>query len=131
MRFSPAEIEEMYHNHPFSIHFNSLRHRKYFRNALYASVTVIVLCGLYYYSLAPQDTLAKAFPPEERPAVPAYTPPDVWDDRALQVKRAFQHAYHGYERYAAPHDELKPLSNNVKNSCADQLLPCRMFPLKQ
>lgn len=34
----------------------------------------------------------------------------VWDQRAEQVKRAFAHAYHGYEKYAAPHDELSPLT---------------------
>ena len=35
----------------------------------------------------------------------------VWAIRAEQVKEAFRHAYHGYEQYAFPHDELLPLSN--------------------
>ncbi|KNZ74573.1 Mannosyl-oligosaccharide alpha-1,2-mannosidase isoform B [Termitomyces sp. J132] len=39
-------------------------------------------------------------------------PPQAWEETAAQVRRAFMHAYHGYERYAAPHDQLLPLSNN-------------------
>ncbi|KAG6833227.1 hypothetical protein H0H87_009848 [Tephrocybe sp. NHM501043] len=38
-------------------------------------------------------------------------PPESWEEGAAQVRRAFLHAYHGYERYAAPHDELLPLTN--------------------
>jgi hypothetical protein len=37
--------------------------------------------------------------------------PDIWIERAVQVKEAFRHAYHGYEQYAFPHDELLPVSN--------------------
>ena len=43
----------------------------------------------------------------------------TWDDRAEKVKEAFLHAYHGYEKYAAPGDELRPLSNTR----ADELVP--------
>ncbi|KAF8967710.1 glycoside hydrolase family 47 protein [Flammula alnicola] len=43
------------------------------------------------------------FKPEE--------PSEQWNQRAERVKRAFLHAYHGYERFAAPSDELRPLSN--------------------
>jgi hypothetical protein len=41
--------------------------------------------------------------------------PTAWKDRADVVKKAFQHAYHGYARYAAPSDELRPLSNGRIN----------------
>lgn len=34
-----------------------------------------------------------------------------WDVRANAVKQAFIHAYHGYETYAFPEDELLPLTN--------------------
>lgn len=37
--------------------------------------------------------------------------PEIWADRAARVKKAFIHAYHGYERHAFPHDELCPVSN--------------------
>ncbi|GAW05975.1 glycoside hydrolase family 47 protein [Lentinula edodes] len=40
------------------------------------------------------------------------TPADVWRGRAKSVKLAFLHGYHGYERYAQPHDEIRPLSND-------------------
>ncbi|KAI5123518.1 hypothetical protein M0805_006678 [Coniferiporia weirii] len=35
-----------------------------------------------------------------------------WSERAERVKEAFLHAYHGYEEYASPADELLPLSNS-------------------
>lgn len=42
---------------------------------------------------------------------PPNATPEEWRARAEQVKQAFLHAYHGYEQYAAPHDELKSLTN--------------------
>lgn len=41
--------------------------------------------------------------------------PEVWTDRSFQVRDAFLHAYHGYERFAFPNDELRPLSNTSIN----------------
>jgi len=35
-----------------------------------------------------------------------------WPARANAVKQAFAHAYHGYETYAFPEDELLPLTNS-------------------
>ena len=35
-----------------------------------------------------------------------------WAARADAVKQAFAHAYHGYETYAFPEDELLPLTNS-------------------
>ena len=35
-----------------------------------------------------------------------------WTARATAVKQAFAHAYHGYETYAFPEDELLPLTNS-------------------
>ncbi|KAF9645503.1 glycoside hydrolase family 47 protein [Thelephora ganbajun] len=35
-----------------------------------------------------------------------------WAARANAVKQAFAHAYHGYEAYAFPEDELLPLTNS-------------------
>ncbi|KAG5636779.1 hypothetical protein H0H81_006893 [Sphagnurus paluster] len=42
-------------------------------------------------------------------------PPQAWEETAAQVRRAFLHAYHGYERYAAPHDELRPRTNTYSD----------------
>ncbi|KAJ7763659.1 glycoside hydrolase family 47 protein [Mycena maculata] len=47
----------------------------------------------------------------DKHALPTNTPLHVWDERAAEVKRAFMHAYRGYEQYAAPHDELRPVSS--------------------
>ncbi|KAJ7199252.1 glycoside hydrolase family 47 protein [Mycena pura] len=35
---------------------------------------------------------------------------DLWAGRANEVRKAFVHAYTGYQTYALPHDELKPMS---------------------
>ncbi|KAF8159581.1 glycoside hydrolase family 47 protein [Crassisporium funariophilum] len=44
------------------------------------------------------------------------TTPEIWQFRAEKVKAAFMHAYHGYERYAAPADELQPITNGTINN---------------
>lgn len=48
-------------------------------------------------------------------AKPKIAMPTAWKDRAEVVKKAFQHAYSGYARYAAPSDELRPLSTGNIN----------------
>ena len=35
--------------------------------------------------------------------------------RAGKVREAFQHAYRGYQQYAAAHDELLPVTNGAAN----------------
>ncbi|EAU90323.2 mannosidase [Coprinopsis cinerea okayama7 len=45
----------------------------------------------------------------------AYIPASVWRYRAERVKQAVQHAYRGYELYAMPKDELRPLTNEGMN----------------
>lgn len=54
------------------------------------------------------------YPHERHPRPRPYPPPHphtIWQERAEQVKGAFLHAYDGYLKYAASHDELLPLSN--------------------
>jgi hypothetical protein len=65
------------------------------------------LWTLYHSYLNGSETL---FPQEHVFFWPPETP-EIWADRAAQVKNAFLHAYHGYERHAFPHDELRPISN--------------------
>ncbi|KAI0083757.1 seven-hairpin glycosidase [Irpex rosettiformis] len=51
--------------------------------------------------------------PPPRPENPGWNSEAInWPGRAEEVKRAFLHAYHGYEEYAAPKDELHPISND-------------------
>ncbi|TFK26226.1 mannosidase [Coprinopsis marcescibilis] len=45
----------------------------------------------------------------------AYVPSNVWRYRADQVKQAIGHAYHGYEKYAMPKDELRPMTEEGMN----------------
>jgi hypothetical protein len=44
--------------------------------------------------------------------------PATWPTRANAVRDAFKHAYRGYERYAAPADELLPLSEQPTDKWA-------------
>lgn len=53
--------------------------------------------------------------PDYSNSVDADVPAYVWEERAGKVKAAFLHAYHGYEKYAAPRDELLPLSKEGIN----------------
>ncbi|KAI0955388.1 hypothetical protein AcW1_006986 [Taiwanofungus camphoratus] len=80
-----------------------------------AAAAVLVVLMLYYTALHQHSA------PLEQWIGPHWseyneTSSDVWNSRAEQVKRAFVHAYHGYEVYAAPHDELLPLSNKSKDN---------------
>jgi mannosyl-oligosaccharide alpha-1,2-mannosidase len=43
------------------------------------------------------------------------TAPEVWATRAEEVKNAFRHAYAGYQKHAAPHDELTPVSGGYRD----------------
>lgn len=73
----------------------------------------------YPHRMAPflvheEEQLLLAPAPPEEPLPPP--PPAVnWTARAEQVKQAFLHAYHGYEEFASPADELLPLSNKSIN----------------
>jgi mannosyl-oligosaccharide alpha-1,2-mannosidase len=51
--------------------------------------------------------------PAEHPS--STTPNSVWANRALEVKNAFLHAYHGYMEHAYPHDEITPLFNGSQD----------------
>lgn len=62
-----------------------------------------------------RDRHAHRPPPKLRP----YPPPHantIWNARAEQVKEAFLHAYRGYQQYAAPSDELLPITNTAVNN---------------
>lgn len=44
------------------------------------------------------------------------TTPEGWRNRAEQVKAAFVHAYHGYEKHAWKWDELRPMTDKGQNN---------------
>lgn len=43
--------------------------------------------------------------------------PKSWDEAAKRVKAAFVHGYEGYEKFAHPHDELRPLTDSFADRC--------------
>jgi hypothetical protein len=64
----------------------------------------------------------------QRPlAVPAHDGP--WEERADAVRGAFLHAYEGYLTYAAPHDELRPLSKRPVDKCVHPLPRLAVAPV--
>lgn len=78
--------------------------RQALRYVIYAFVTFLFLTLIYYNS-------AKISPSPEFEEVPFH----VWETRAEDVKNAFLHAYHGYEKHAASFDELLPVSASGVN----------------
>ena len=57
-------------------------------------------------------TLYRTYMPYPLPGEELLSPHVNWVARANAVKRAFVHAYHGYEAHAFPEDELLPLTNS-------------------
>lgn len=57
---------------------------------------------------------APELPPPSRPESPAAPVSTVdWEARAEEVKKMFVRAYHAYEKYASPADELRPMTNGT------------------
>ncbi|KAJ7625647.1 glycoside hydrolase family 47 protein [Roridomyces roridus] len=80
----------------------------YRKPIIYSSLSILVLFLLFRQTYHPRNVVL-----ESHVVAP---PPEIWDDRAAAVKRAFLHAYSGYEQYAAPHDELRPMSDSYINN---------------
>ncbi|KAG6821472.1 hypothetical protein H0H93_010196 [Arthromyces matolae] len=100
-----AAFDDMYNRHVAAI-----RHRPLFRNLLYA--TLFFSC-IYLLNLTARSSGSTSSGSIEKFVI---RPPQAWEETAAQVRRAFLHAYHGYERYAAPHDELLPLTDNMSDT---------------
>ncbi|KAF9269065.1 glycoside hydrolase family 47 protein [Marasmius fiardii PR-910] len=100
----------MYRSNPIVLSLRSLSHRPYFRNVLYTIVALSFLFLLFSWQNLDVKSYAP-FPGEVVTEIPIVDePPAVWEDRAEQVKSAFVFSYHAYERFAMPHDELRPLT---------------------
>ncbi|THU91531.1 glycoside hydrolase family 47 protein [Dendrothele bispora CBS 962.96] len=104
----------MYRNHPLAAHIRQLRHKPYFRPSLYGCIVLLSVYVLYH-TTHPQSSSSIDFPTSNVYQPPVEVSEEVWVERANHVKLAFLHAYHGYERYALPHDELKPLSGRYQD----------------
>ena len=88
------------------------RSRPLLRNIVYGSIVFLALYALVY-TTAPRRALSII--PHYGHEEPFDESLSVWDRRAAEVRGAFIHAYGGYMRYAAPSDELKPVSNGRVN----------------
>jgi hypothetical protein len=98
-------------NFPMSLRV--FRQKPLIKYLFFGAFFLIIVYGLFqfgphYYQSTPLSTGLHS-----SSAVPA----EVWTERREQVKLSFQHAYHGYEQYAAPSDELLPLSKYAINQC--------------
>ncbi|KAJ6608238.1 glycoside hydrolase [Mycena sp. CBHHK59/15] len=62
--------------------------------------------------------LFKSSRPLNGPRPPPVRVPDgdLWVGRAHEVRKAFIHAYMGYQAHALPHDELNPVSGDWQNN---------------
>ncbi|KAF8217039.1 glycoside hydrolase family 47 protein [Mycena galopus ATCC 62051] len=78
------------------------------------SVGISLVAIIFLWKARPHEYVSQSFGRDPY-AFPTNTRPQVWDQRAEQVKSAFRHAYHGYEQVAAPHDELSPLSSGFSD----------------
>ncbi|KAH0835805.1 glycoside hydrolase [Lanmaoa asiatica] len=72
------------------------------------TLSISAVLSTFYYAYRRRDEVF--LPSEEVLFWPPETP-QIWAERAAQVKEAFRHAYRGYEQHAFPHDELLPVSN--------------------
>jgi hypothetical protein len=79
------------------------------RNYVLLAVGLGFLITLYRTYTTPSDPWL--IHPEEEFGFDAPGQHVDWAARANAVKQAFAHAYHGYETYAFPEDELLPLTN--------------------
>lgn len=94
------------------------RTRPIYRNIFYGTVVFIALYGLINV-FTPRSGMMSLLPHSWQSGSsgrPTQTT-ELWEERQQKVKQAFVHAYHGYETYAAPMDELKPLSHMGLNKC--------------
>jgi hypothetical protein len=101
---------DLYRSHPVAQLWNAFRHRRISCRLLAFLAAVSLTVYTIYSSNISQLSFVLTEGSSSSP-----TPPEVWAERAAQVRNAFLHAYHGYERYAAPHDELKPVSNRASD----------------
>jgi mannosyl-oligosaccharide alpha-1,2-mannosidase len=92
----------------------SPRQRVPLRKAVYASLTLVACLLLLHISRNGYPSFKHRFEdsvPEDESAASPPVSAEEWNRRAERVKEAFRHAYHGYEKYAQPKDELRPVTN--------------------
>ncbi|KAI0754811.1 seven-hairpin glycosidase [Daedaleopsis nitida] len=83
-----------------------------------AVAAVVVISTLYSLQVLDGSRLSNFNPWLESPTSPTLPtlPAPEWDERAVQVKEAFLHAYNSYLEHAEGYDELLPLSKAGVNN---------------
>lgn len=100
--------------HRPSYSHTALTHKRTARVGIFLIVAGVALYALYGHAL--RTAILSVENPFGSPYTDDIPAPDVdWNSRAEQVKGSFKHAYHGYEKHAAPADELKPISKSKHN----------------
>lgn len=92
------------------------RSRPVLRNLVYGTIVFLALYILINISV-PKNFRLSFLPHNTHFSEEDGVSSVAWNDRAEKVKQAFKHAYGGYARYAAPEDELRPLTNTGVNMC--------------
>jgi mannosyl-oligosaccharide alpha-1,2-mannosidase len=93
-----------------------LRHRGITtRHIAFGFAIAFFLWASYRTFLSPQPLDISGYGQIYSPPLKSKTTPEEWRNRAQQVKAAFVHAYHGYEKHSWKWDELKPLTNTSQN----------------
>ena len=106
--------------HLFPVNWSCRYLRIYKRSYLLilSSVAACVTLLLLYEStfpLAPPsyfryDSSYRFHNHQSHPSLCPSKSPSIWTKRAQEVREAYLHAYRGYMKYAAGHDELLPVS---------------------
>lgn len=84
------------------------------RHLLYAAAALFATWTLFSFWVR-SDADAARGPYNDAAAPVAVFDNTTWPGRAEAVKAAFVHAYRGWERWAAPRDELLPLSETAQD----------------
>lgn len=93
--------------------WHKIRHRQPFRTSIFIALSLFTVYFLFAGISSRRPSVSVPFVPDQLEDVPL----EVWTERAQEVKHAFVHAWNGYEKYAAPNDELKPLSRGKIDKC--------------
>lgn len=86
----------------------------HFSRSVFYGLFLLSLAYFLFTTLSFRETFSDYTPKPLQEPFQEVSPAE-WARRAEQVKQAFKHAYHGYEKIASPSDELLPLTDGKIN----------------
>ena len=110
----------------FSLHRSLppwLRHKPKLLNTVYGGLAVV--SALVLLRIAATTFSSSTSSSFDFPGADPHVTSNEWTSRAERVKQAFLHSYHGYEKYALPQDELRPVTNEGMDGFVS---PCAITP---